>query len=99
MHPFQVDSTFSRSSSAMRFMASWLVIIGLLTGCSPQSSQVSRDDELPELTTVATSEVARLAKAVDEPVIVESSVLHGCVRWAHLARHAARDGGPDRCRK
>jgi thioredoxin 1 len=68
----------------MRSVLSSLLIISLLVGCSPQSSPLGLEDPYPALITLSTAEVAELASSTDQPVIVEFSVLHGCVRCAEM---------------
>jgi thioredoxin 1 len=74
----------------MRSILSSLVIISLLVGFSQQSSPVATGGGYPELATLTTAEVADLAKSVDQPVIVEFSVLHGCVRCAEMRPEAEK---------
>ena len=68
----------------MRLIVSALITIGLSVGCSQPSSPVVADIGAPELTTRTSAEVTQLAKSVDQPVIVEFSVLHGCDRCAEM---------------
>jgi len=68
----------------MRSMVSALMTIVLLIGCSQPSSPLVAFVDAPELATLTTAEVARLAKSVDQPVIVEFSVLRGCDRCAKM---------------
>lgn len=68
----------------MRLLVFAFLIIGLHVGCAPRSSPTARIADAPELTTLATAEVAQLANSVDRPVIVEFSVLHGCDRCARM---------------
>ena len=68
----------------MRSTVSAFMTIGLLIGCSQPSSPTSEDFDAPELATLAAAEVTQLAKSVDQPVIVEFSVLHGCDRCAKM---------------
>lgn len=67
----------------MRSLLASLATVALLVGCW-RGPYDTTDDEVPELTTLATSEVAQLARSVDRPVIVEFSVLHGCARCAQM---------------
>jgi len=68
----------------MRSMVSALMTIVLLIGCFQPSSPLVAFVDAPELATLTMAEVARLAKSVDQPVIVEFSVLHGCDRCAKM---------------
>lgn len=68
----------------MRLLVFAFLIIGLHVGCAPRSSPTARSADAPELTTLASAEVAQLANSVDQPVIVEFSVLHGCDRCARM---------------
>ena len=68
----------------MRLIVSALITIGLSVGCSQPSSPVVADIGAPELTTLTSAEVTQLVKSVAQPVIVEFSVLHGCVRCAEM---------------
>lgn len=68
----------------MRSILATLLILSLLAGCSPQPSPHAMEDTLAELITLSTADVAALAKSTEQPVIVEFSVLHGCVRCAEM---------------
>jgi len=68
----------------MRSTVSAFMTIGLLIGCSQPSSPTAEDFDAPELTTLAAAEVTQLAKSVDQPVIVEFSVLYGCDRCTKM---------------
>lgn len=68
----------------MRLLVFAFLIIGLHVGCAPRSAPTARSADAPELTTLATAEVAQLANSVDQPVIVEFSVLYGCDRCARM---------------
>jgi len=68
----------------MRSTVSAFMTIGLLIGCSQPSSPIVAGVDAPELTTLTSAEVTQLAKSVDQPVVVEFSVLHGCDRCAKM---------------
>ncbi len=68
----------------MRSIVSAVLLTGLLIGCSQPSSPTAKDFDVPELTTLTSAEVTQLAKSVDQPVIVEFSVLHGCDRCGKM---------------
>ena len=74
----------------MRSILATLLILSLLAGCSPQPSPQAIEDTLAELITLSNADVAQLAKSVEQPVIVEFSVLHGCVRCAEMRPQVER---------
>ena len=71
-----------------------LMLIGFIAGCSRPSSPLAADTDIAELPTLSTAEVIRLTKAVEQPVIIEFSVLHGCDRCARM-RPEARKLAPE----
>lgn len=68
----------------MRLLVTAFLIISLHVGCFRQVSRDATNADFPELTTLAAVEVAEIAKSVDQPLMVEFSVLHGCDRCARM---------------
>lgn len=68
----------------MRSILPSLLAISLFVGCSQPSSQLATQAFYAELITLSTADASELAKSVEQPVIVEFSVLHGCARCAEM---------------
>jgi hypothetical protein len=68
----------------MRSMIPALMTLGLFFGCFQPSSPLATHAPFAELTALSNAEVTGLTQSVDQPLIVEFSVPHGCVRCAEM---------------